>query len=31
MSNADWGFETRQIHVGGEPDPMPYDGPVEDD
>jgi O-acetylhomoserine (thiol)-lyase len=21
MSNPDWGFETRQIHVGGEPDP----------
>jgi O-acetylhomoserine (thiol)-lyase len=21
MSNAEWGFETRQIHVGGEPDP----------
>ena len=21
MSNANWGFETRQIHVGGEPDP----------
>src|SRR3954465_6682469 len=20
MSNAEWGFETRQIHVGGEPD-----------
>ena len=21
MSNPEWGFETRQIHVGGEPDP----------